>query len=101
MAVAAMTGPFNTPREAAESVRHITLSPPGAWKDGNHRLIDGACRTAGVQFGTYDEDVGVWLAGQEPWVCAGVAGVITRGAEAGLRAQRQAETGGDDDAGQH
>ena len=75
-----MRGPYQTQRQAADSVRHITDSPPGAgaWQDGSHRLLEGACRAAGVKLGAYDEQVLVWLAGWEPWVCAVIAGLISR-----------------------
>jgi hypothetical protein len=79
-----MTGPYNTQREAAGSVRHIIDSLPGtgAWTDGCHRLLEDACRVAGVQLGTYDEQILVWLAGWEPWVVAVIAGLISRARQA-------------------
>jgi hypothetical protein len=79
----AVSGPFETQRQAVGSARHITGSPPGAWKDGNLRLLEEACRAARVQLGAYDSRILVWLAGWEPWACAVVAGLITR-AHAGV-----------------
>ena len=57
--------PYETEREARESVRNILDSPPGtgAWTDGNHRLLDDACRAAGVQLGAFDHRILLWLAG--------------------------------------
>ena len=80
-----MSGPYETQRQAADSVRHIIDSPPntGAWQDGCLRLLESACRIAGVQLGAYDSQIVVWLAGWEPWTCAVVAGLITR-AHAGM-----------------
>jgi len=68
------------------AVAHITSSPPGSWRDGSLRLLEGACRTAGVHLGAYDEGVLVWLAGGEPWTAAVIAGLIARAYEAGRRA---------------
>lgn len=75
-----MTGPFETELEARSAVQHILASPPGkgAWTGGNHRLLEDACRTAGVQLGAYDHRILLWLAGWEPAVCAVIAGLITR-----------------------
>jgi hypothetical protein len=75
-----VSGPFDSQRQAADSVRHIIDSPPGtgAWQDGCLRLLEDACRGGGVQLGAYDSQIVVWLAGWEPWVCAVVAGLITR-----------------------
>jgi hypothetical protein len=73
-------GPYETERQAAASVRHIYDSPPGtgAWGDGCHRLLEGACAAAGVQLGAYDHRILVWLTGWEPATCAVIAGLITR-----------------------
>jgi hypothetical protein len=51
-----MTEPYETERQARDSVRHIYDSPPGtgAWRDGCLRLLEGACQAAGVQLGAYD-----------------------------------------------
>jgi hypothetical protein len=80
-----MSGPYDTQRQAADAARHIIDSPPGtgAWTDGCHRLLEDACRAAGVQLGAYDHQVVLWLAGWEPWTVAVVAGLITR-AHAGV-----------------
>jgi hypothetical protein len=74
-----MSGPYETQRQAADSVRHIIDSPPVAWEDGNLRLLEGACRAAGVQLGAYDSQILVRLTGWDPWVCAVIAGLIARG----------------------
>jgi hypothetical protein len=73
-------GPFETEREARNTVRHITDSPPGtgAWGHGNHRLLEDACRAAGVELGAYDHAILLWLAGWEPSTVAVVAGLIAR-----------------------
>jgi hypothetical protein len=78
-------GPFETEREVAATVRHIYDSPPGtgAWTDGCHRLLEGACLAAGVQLGAYDHGILLWLAGWEPSTVAVVAGLITRAHQAG------------------
>jgi len=76
-------GPYETQRQAADSVRHIIDRPPGSWTDGTLRLLEDACRAAGVQLGTYDSAILVWLAGWEPWAMAAVAGLISR-AHAGV-----------------
>jgi hypothetical protein len=73
-----MTEPYETERQAADAARHIYDSPPGAWGDGNLRLLEDACRAAGVQPGAYDTRILVWLAGWEPSTCAVIAGLITR-----------------------
>jgi hypothetical protein len=76
-------GPYETQRQAADAVRHITSSPAEAWRDGNHRLLEDACRAAGVQLGAYDQRILLWLAGWEPSTCAVIAGLITRAHQAG------------------
>jgi hypothetical protein len=75
-----MSGPYETERQARTSVRHILDSPTGtgAWKDGNHRLLEGACQAVGVKLGAYDHRVLLWLASFEPQICAVIAGLITR-----------------------
>jgi hypothetical protein len=77
-----VTGPFETERQARESARHIYDSPPGtgAWGDGNHRMLENACRTAGVELGAYDHAILVWLSGWEPSTVAVITGLITRAA---------------------
>jgi hypothetical protein len=74
------SGPYETERQAAAAVRHIYDSPPGtgAWGDGCHRLLEGACAAAGVQLSAYDHRILVWLTGWEPTTCAVIAGLITR-----------------------
>ncbi len=78
-----MNGPYETGREAAAAVRHITGSPPGSWADGSHRLLEDACRAAGAELGAFDHRILLWLAGFEPATVAVVAGLITRAHEAG------------------
>jgi len=75
-----MSEPYETERQAADAAQHIYDSPPGtgAWGDGNLRLLEGACRAAGVQLGAYDTRILLWLAGWEPTTCAVIAGLISR-----------------------
>jgi len=75
------SGPFESRREAADAAAHITDSPPGAWADGNLRLLEGACRAAGVDVGALDYQILVWLAGWEPSTVTVIAGLITRAGE--------------------
>jgi hypothetical protein len=84
-----MTQPYESEREARAAVQHITASSPGSWEDGMRRLLEDACRAAGVQLGAYDHRILLWLAGWEPQMCAVVAGLVTRAAAARLtEAQR-------------
>jgi hypothetical protein len=73
-------GPFQTERDARNVARHIYDSTPGtgAWGAGNHRLLEDACRSAGVELGSYDQGVLLWLSGFEPSTCAVIAGLIAR-----------------------
>jgi hypothetical protein len=80
-----MSGPYETERQAAGAARHFYDSPPGGWGDGNLRLLEDVCRTAGVQLGAYDTRILVWLAGWEPTTCAVIAGLISRARQAGPR----------------
>jgi hypothetical protein len=73
-----VTEPYETQRQAADAARHIYDSQPGSWGDGNLRLLEDACRAAGVQLGAYDHRILVWLTGWEPATCAVIAGLITR-----------------------
>ena len=84
--------PFRTEREAAATVQHITDSPAGcgAWRDGCHRLLEDTCRAAGVDLGTYDEKVLLWLADREPPTVAVIAGLIRRAHATGLEEGRDA-----------
>jgi hypothetical protein len=67
-----MSGPSETEREAAAAARHVydTDAAPGAWRDGSLRMLEDACRAAGVQLGAYDHRILVWLAAYEPSTCA-------------------------------
>lgn len=85
-----MSGPYHTHRQAADSVRHITASPAGAWGDGCRRLLEDACRAAGVELGAYDYQVLLWLAGWEPWTVAVITGWIDRTHRPGLGQARAA-----------
>jgi hypothetical protein len=76
----ATPGPYETEREAARAAQHITESPAGSWTDGNHRLLEDACRSAGVELGAQDHAVLLWLAGWEPSTVAVIAGLIRRAA---------------------
>lgn len=78
-------GPFDTEREAAAAVRHITTSPAEAWQDGMHRLLEDACLAAEVELGRFDHAILVWLAGWEPSTVAVVAGLIARARPPGAR----------------
>jgi hypothetical protein len=76
-------GPFETEYEARASVQHITGSTPGSWTDGNHRLLEDACRAAGVGLGAWDHRILLWLAGWEPSTVAVIASLIRRAHAAG------------------
>jgi hypothetical protein len=83
-----MNGPYETEREAAAAARHINDldAGTGAWRDGSLRMLEAACRAAGVQLGAYDTRILVWLTGWEPTTCAVIGGSITRAhASAGAR----------------
>lgn len=89
-------GPFETERDAATAVRHITSRPPGAgeWAAGNQWLLERACEIAGVELGEYDHRILLWIGGWEPWVCAVIAGLIIRASQAareppGARAEQR------------
>jgi hypothetical protein len=83
---------FQTEREAAATVQHITDSPAGygAWRDGCHRLLEDTCRVAGVSLGAFDEQVLLELADGEPPGVAVIAGLIRRAHAAGLEEGRDA-----------
>jgi hypothetical protein len=85
--------PYETEREAAAAARHIydLEAGTGAWRDGSLRLMEDACRAAGVQVGAFDYKILVWLAGYEPSTCAVIAGLITR-AHAGAPTEAQRGT---------
>jgi hypothetical protein len=79
------TGPYETEAQAREAVRAIyeaahATSRRGVMAEGNHKLLEDACRVAGVQLGAYDHRILTWLAGWEPQTCAVVAGLISRAA---------------------
>ena len=71
-------GPYDTEREAAAAVRHITGRPAEAWGPGLHKELEDACTAAGVTLGSYDQAILLWLAGWEPSTVAVIAGIITR-----------------------
>jgi hypothetical protein len=78
----AAPGPYNSAGEARLAVSHLSASPPLALSDGLLRLLEDACRAAGVELGAYDHAALVRLAGHEyPEVLAVVAGLITRAHE--------------------
>jgi hypothetical protein len=83
---------FQTEREAAATVQHITDSPAGcgAWRDGCHRLLENTCRAAGVDLGTHAEQILLWLADEEPPIVAVIAGLIRRAHAGGLEEGRDA-----------
>ena len=74
-------GPYETEAQAEGGVAHIKASPLASWSDGNLRLLEDACRAAGVELGAYDHAVLLSLAGDAPAEVAVVAGLITRAAE--------------------
>lgn len=75
-----VTGPYDTRRQAADSVRHIYNLPPGtgAWAEASHRLLCEALGNAGVQLGAYDHTIVQWICGFEPETVAVIAGLISR-----------------------
>jgi hypothetical protein len=81
------SGPFETEYEARAAVEHILSSPAEAMTDGNHRLLEDACRAAGVELGAWDHRILVWLANWEPSTVAVVAGLIARAHESGAEAR--------------
>jgi hypothetical protein len=52
----------------------------GTMAEGGYRILEAACSAAGVQTGTYDRGLMLWLAGFGPEYCAVFAGLITRAA---------------------
>jgi hypothetical protein len=90
-----VTGPFHTEREASAhpAVRaiydamHASLRR-GVGDEENLRLLEQACKAAGVELGAYDRRILRWLAGWEAEACAVVAGLITRAAGHGLAAEQ-------------
>lgn len=86
-------GPFDTEREAAASVRHITSSPSESWQHGMHRHLEDACRVAGVELGHYDHQILLWLAGEPPATVAVIASLITRANAPAALAEMLGEAG--------
>ncbi len=93
-----MTGPFETERQARDAALGLGGPPRPGWSilsgEQNRAMVAAACEAAGVTLGTYDERILGWLAGFEDSICAVVAGLISRAAEAGagrLRAVVAAE----------
>jgi hypothetical protein len=50
----------------------------GVLGEGNHRLLCEALDAAGVDLGSYDHTIALWLAGWEPQTVAVIAGWIGR-----------------------
>lgn len=79
-----MSGPFETEAEvrALPAVRAVydAFAVPGGERMalGNHRMLEDACRAAGVELGAYDERILWWMASWEPHTCAVIAGLISR-----------------------
>lgn len=80
-----MTGPYDTKRQVSETpavqaVYAAFRAAPGvgAMEPHNRKLIEDACRAAGVELGAYDRRIVAWLAGYEPQTCAVIAGLIHR-----------------------
>jgi hypothetical protein len=86
-------GPFDTEREAAAAVQHITSNPTEAWRDGMHRHLEQACAAAGVELGAYDHAILLWLAGWEPATVAVIAGLIARARQPEARVDLLGEPG--------
>ena len=87
----AMTGPFETEREARElpavrAVYDAFSRDPGPGKMIPHcrAILDEACSAAGAGAGDYDDRILAWLAGWGPETCAVIAGLIHRAHLAGL-----------------
>jgi hypothetical protein len=82
---AVSAGPFETGREAADSVRHITALPPGtrAWTAASHRMLCEALSDAGVELGAFDHRIIEWTCGWEPSTVAVIARLIALAHEAG------------------
>jgi hypothetical protein len=90
-------GPFESQRQAADSVRGIyeamqASTRRGVMAEERHKLLDSACSEAGIELGAYDHRILMWLAGFEPEMCAVVAGLITRASEARGVVLDQADT---------
>jgi hypothetical protein len=83
----ASPGPFESERQAAATVQHITGSPAESWQDGMHKLLEDACGAAGVELGAFDHRILLWLAGWEPSTVAVLAGLISRAHESGAEAR--------------
>lgn len=82
-----MHGPFETEQQARQTPAAravwaaVRAAPgPGAMEPRNRKLIEDACRAAGVKLGAYDARIVSWLAGWEPQMCAVIAGLIRRAA---------------------
>lgn len=69
---------FQTERDAAATVQHITDSPAGSWRDGCYRLLEDTCRAAGVDLGKFDEQVLLELAEEEPTTVAVIVSLLQR-----------------------
>ena len=86
-----MTGPYETDRRVRElpAVRaiydamHASRRRGGVMGELGYRLLDEACEAASVKVGAYDHRILIWLRGFEPETCAVLAGLITRGYQAG------------------
>ena len=85
----AETGPFESEADARAlpAVREVYDAfdrDPGAGKmtPHNHRLLCEALTAAGVDLGSYDHRIALWLAGWEPQVVAVIAGWVQRASQA-------------------
>jgi hypothetical protein len=85
----AAPGPYDSDGEATAAVAHILASREESWTDGNLRLLEDACRAAGVELGAYDHQALMLLATASPRICAAFAGIITRAAEPSLSPLQQ------------
>jgi hypothetical protein len=97
----AMTGPFETEREARElpavqAVYEAFDADPGVGKMAPHtrRMLIAACDAAGVELGAFDRRILSWLSGFEPETAAVIAALITRAHEAGRAESRGLSSGG-------
>jgi hypothetical protein len=88
-AKACESGPFETEREARNTTAVQTIydafyvSPGvGRMAPHSHNILSKAWTAAGLEVGTYDDRILVWLSQWEPTTCMVIAGLITRASEA-------------------
>lgn len=98
-----MSGPFETERDA-RAAAHAIVPPesgrPALLAPQNYLLLERACTAAGAGLGAYDRRVLGWLAGFEDSICAVVAGLVARAAQAGKPGRHTVAFDLSDDAGE-